>query len=181
MARGYSNDLRVRVIRAVAAGTAAREAARQFAISASAAIKWVQRWRREGSMSEKPGAGHSRSPLKAHEHWLLELVRSQPDLTLEEIRAKLVETHGHKAGISSLWRFFDRHGISFKKKACVRPSRTDPMCRRRGRAGELSSPVSIRPGSCSSTKQVRPPTWRGAMAEPRAGSGSSARCRTGIG
>jgi transposase len=105
----------VRVIRAVEAGAPAREVARQFAISASAAIKWVQRWRHEG-MCEKPGSGHGRSPLRAHEAWLLELVQQQPDLTLEEIRAKLFETHARTAGISSLWRFFDRYGVSFKKK-----------------------------------------------------------------
>jgi transposase len=54
--------------------------------------------------------------LKAHETWLLALVGEVPDLTLEEIRTKLVAAHGIEAGISSLWRFFDRHGISFKKK-----------------------------------------------------------------
>jgi transposase len=134
MSRGYSSDLRVRVIQAVEAGTAARVAARQFAVSASAAIKWVQRWRREGSMSEKPGSGHSRSPLKAHEAWLLELVREEPDLTLGEIRSKLIAAHGCKAGISSLWRFFDRHGISFKKKrAGIRAG----SARRGRRAGAL--------------------------------------------
>jgi transposase len=127
MSRGYSSDLRVRVIQAVECGTAAREAARQFTISASAAIKWVQRWRREGSMSEKPGCGHSRSPLKAHAAWLLELVGKEPDLTLEEIRSKLLEKHGREAGISSLWRFFDRHGISFKKKRAGGRARS-PRC-----------------------------------------------------
>jgi transposase len=44
-----------------------------------------------------------------------------PDLTLEEIRVRLFDEHGHKAGIGSIWRFFDRHDISFKKKpACGR-------------------------------------------------------------
>jgi hypothetical protein len=37
----------------------------------------------------KPGTGHSRSPLKQHEQWLLELVAEEPDLTLHEIRARL--------------------------------------------------------------------------------------------
>jgi transposase len=43
-------------------------------------------------------------------------VRQEPDLTLEEIQWRLLDAHQHKAGISSIWRFFDRHGISFKKK-----------------------------------------------------------------
>ncbi len=41
MPRAYSKDLRVRVIGLVAAGASAREATRQFEVSASTAIKWV--------------------------------------------------------------------------------------------------------------------------------------------
>jgi transposase len=42
-------------------------------------------------------------------------VKQEPDLTLEEIRHRLLEERQQKAGIGSVWRFFDRHGISFKK------------------------------------------------------------------
>ncbi len=41
MPRAYSKDLRVRVIGLVAVGASAREATRQFEVSASTAIKWV--------------------------------------------------------------------------------------------------------------------------------------------
>ena len=106
-------------------GAPAREAARQFAISASAAIKGVQRWRHKGSMCEKPGSGHSRSPLRVHEAWPLELVRQQPDLTLEEIRAKLFETHalGWRQLLVAVLRPARRQ---LQKKACGRPSRIAP-------------------------------------------------------
>lgn len=112
----YSNDLRVRVIRFVERGEAARAAARQFEIGDSTAIRWVQGWRETGSVAAKPAGGRSRSPLERHGSWLLDLIGRQPDLTLEEIRGRLREEHGQKAGIGSVWRFFDRHGISFKKK-----------------------------------------------------------------
>jgi transposase len=113
---GYSNDLRVRVIRVVEDGAAARSAARQFVIGEATAIRWVKRWRETGSVAAKSIKGQSRSPLKKHEEWLLDLVRREPDLTLEEIRRRLLEECGQKAGIGSVWRFFDRNGISFKKK-----------------------------------------------------------------
>ncbi len=77
---GYSNDLRVRVIRVVGKGASARAAARQFEIGNSTAIRWVKRWNETGSSAAKPGTGHSRSPLKDHEQWLLELVQREPDL-----------------------------------------------------------------------------------------------------
>jgi transposase len=116
MGLGYSNDLRVRVIRVVKKGVSARAAARQFEIGDSTAVRWVQRWKATGSAAAKPGTGRSRSPLKAHEDWLLDLVGREADLTLEEIRARLIAERGQMAGIGSVWRFFDRHGISFKKK-----------------------------------------------------------------
>ena len=113
---GYSNDLRVRVIQVVEGGAAARAAARQFVIGDSTAIRWVRRWRETGSFEAKSNKGQSRSPLNKHEKWLLARVRQEPDLTLEEIQCRLLEERQQKAGIGSVWRFFDRHGISFKKK-----------------------------------------------------------------
>src|SRR5215203_5073873 len=116
LAMGYSNDLRVRVIQVVEGGGAARAAARQFVIGDATAIRWAKRWREIGSFEAKSNKGKSRSPLKKHEEWLLGLVRQEPDLTLEEIRRRLLEERQQKAGLGSVWRFFHRHGISFKKK-----------------------------------------------------------------
>ena len=101
---GYSNDLRVRVIRVVEGGVAARAAARQFVIGDATAIRWVKRWRETGSFEARSVRGQSRSPLKKHEDWLLELVRGEPDLTLEEIRRRLLEERQQKAGLGSVVR-----------------------------------------------------------------------------
>ena len=120
---GCSNDLRVREIQVVEGGAAARAAARQFVIGDATAIRWVKRWRETGSFEVKSVKGQSRSPLKKHEEWLLGLVRQEPDLTLEEIQHRLLDARQQRVGLGSVWRFFDRHGISFKKK------------RARGRAG----------------------------------------------
>ena len=89
MARGYSTDLRMRVVALVENGESAREAARQLEVGASSAIRWADQWSRTGSVTAKPGTGHCRSPLEAHRQWLLDLVAAEPDLTLEEIRARL--------------------------------------------------------------------------------------------
>ena len=107
---GYSNDLRVRVIRVVEGGAAARAAARQFVIGDATAIRWAKRWRETGSFEAKSNKGQSRSPLKKHEEWLLQ----EPGL--EEIQRRLLDQRQQKAGIGSVWRFFDRHCISFKRK-----------------------------------------------------------------
>jgi len=115
MARGYSNDLRERAVAIVQDGESAREAARLLKVGASTAIRWIGRWTKTGSVAEKPGTGHTRSPLKQHEQWLLALVAAEPNLTLQEIRARLRSEKKLKSAISSIWAFYDRHDITFKK------------------------------------------------------------------
>jgi transposase len=58
---------------------------------------------------------------------LLDLVEKEPDLTLEEIRDRLRRERKLKVAVSSIWRFYDRHEITLKKKSSTRPSRIDPM------------------------------------------------------
>src|SRR5262249_35965191 len=48
MPKALSGDLRERIIEAVEAGASRREAAERFEISASSAVKWLQRWRDHG-------------------------------------------------------------------------------------------------------------------------------------
>ncbi len=125
MPKPYSQDLRERVIRAVEAGASRHEAAAVFEVSPSSAIKWVARWRRTGTVAAKPMGG-KRSPLEAHKEWLLALTAAEPDLTLQEIRGKLRQ-RGIVVSASSVWRFYDRHDLSFKKK----PARGRARPRRR--------------------------------------------------
>jgi transposase len=114
MPRSYSSDLRERVIEAVEGGASRREAAEHFEISASSSVKWLQRWRQNGSATAKPRGG-SVSPLEKFSKQILALVAGQPDRTLVEILAELRKQR-IRTSRSSLWRFLDRHGITFKKK-----------------------------------------------------------------
>jgi len=83
--RPYSDDLRERVVTAVAGGCSRRAAAERFAVIASSAIRWVELHEETGNVSRRPRGGKSRSPLEPHACWLLELVDREPDLTLAEI------------------------------------------------------------------------------------------------
>jgi transposase len=76
--------------------------------------------------------GGKRSPLDAHKQWLEELIAAEPDLTLQEIRGRL-RGHGIRVAASSVWRFCERHDITFKKKPAR--SRTRPRRRARGARG----------------------------------------------
>ena len=86
----------------------------------STAIRWIERWATTGSVAALPGTGHDRSPLEAHRQWLLDLVAAEPDLTLEEIRARLESEKRLKTGTTSVWRFYERHDITFKKNSARR-------------------------------------------------------------
>jgi transposase len=54
--------------------------------------------------------------LDEHSEWLLALVAGQPDLTLDEVVAAM-RREAIAGSRSAVWRFFDRHGISFKKNS----------------------------------------------------------------
>ena len=128
MARPYSQDLRIRLVRIVENGRSARGTAKLFSVSPSSAVKWAQRWRREGSIAASKTRGHRRSLLDPHAEWISQLIEERPDLTLEEIRAAL-KRRGVSASIGTVWNFFDRRNISYKKK----PARIRARPPRRGR------------------------------------------------
>jgi transposase len=81
MPRTYSDDLRGRVVEAVASGASRREAAELFGIAASTAVKWLQRLRETGSAAAKPRGG-STSPLEEHAAVILALIKERSDATL---------------------------------------------------------------------------------------------------
>jgi transposase len=114
MPKAYSSDLRARVIGAVEGGASRREAAERFEVSVASAVKWMQRWSETRSAAPKPRGG-SVSSLEGFATQILALIDEQPDLTLVEMVAELRKRRIRTCR-SSLWRFLDRHNITFKKK-----------------------------------------------------------------
>ncbi len=114
MPKPYCAEMRERVIARVESGSSRREAAEHFEISASAAVKWLQRWRAAGCAMAMARGG-STSPLEKHANWLLALIAKQPDLTLDEVLAAMGKRK-IAGSRTALWRFFARHAITFKKK-----------------------------------------------------------------
>ena len=111
----YPGELRVRVIGFVEGGGSRREAAEQFDVSVSSAIRWLQRFRDDGTTEPMPRGG-SISPLEKHSQRILALVSKQADFTLREIVSALRKWRipGSRSALS---RFFARHGITVKKKS----------------------------------------------------------------
>ena len=85
MANYLSEDLRIRVIEAVEAGSSRRGAAARFGVSVSSAIRWVDVWRRTGRTAPYPRGGDRRSGrIEGAAEFLLAKVEETPDITLAE-------------------------------------------------------------------------------------------------
>ena len=116
MTRPLSNDLRHRVISAVDEGMSRRTSAERFGVAASTAVRWVHQWRQTGSVLPRPQGGDKRSHrIEVHAGEILALVDETPDMTLAEIAAHLERAHGLRVVQSTVWRFFERRGITLKK------------------------------------------------------------------
>ena len=122
----YSDDVRVLMITRFDEGASRREAGRHVRVSPATAVRWAKQVELTGEVVRVPKPRPRRSPLEAQTAWLLELVATEPDLTLEQLVARLAAEQAVKTTKSSVDRFFGRHGISFKK---------NPARRRAGQAG----------------------------------------------
>ena len=114
MPKAYSADMRERVIVEVESGASRRQAAEEFEVSASTAIILVKCFRETGRCTAKSRGG-SVSPLERHAGFLLGLIEKQADLTLDQVILTM-RKHKMPGSRTAVWRFFQRHKITFKKK-----------------------------------------------------------------
>ena len=82
MARPYSQDLRDRVVAAVASGCTCRGVAARFGVSVASVVKWSQRFRATGSAAAAKMGGWRPLRLASERDWLLARIAEKPDLTL---------------------------------------------------------------------------------------------------
>jgi transposase len=111
-----SDDLRVRVVEAVALGSSRRAAAERFSVSVSSAIRWSARAASEGSAKpRKQGRPAGKGPLAAHLDYLVSVVEAAPDITMPELAARLQAERGVVAAWASLSKLLCRAGFTYKK------------------------------------------------------------------
>ncbi len=117
MAQYLSEDLRIRVIRAVESGVSRNAAARHFGVSIASAVRWMDEYLRTGRTAPKPRGGDRRSGrIEAQAELLMDAIEEAPDITLAELRDRLIEERGETFAISTLHDFFRRRGVSYKKR-----------------------------------------------------------------
>jgi transposase len=141
MGRAYAQDLRERVMAAVDSGTGAYAAASLFRVSVSYIYKLLGRRKRTGETRARPWAGGPKPKLAAHDDALCAQVTSEPDATLAELQAWLIEKRGIKVSIGCLWKRLRHLGLTLKKSPCAPQGKTGPMSQRRARNGVRASPI----------------------------------------
>ena len=127
MTAPLSNDLRLRVVKAIEGGLSRRAAAAKFEVSIASAVRWYQRFKRTGSIEpDAIGGDHHSHRAEAHAVRILEWIDEQRDLTLVEIRNRLAE-EGHVFATATIWRLLDRHHYTVKKRLPMPVSRSATM------------------------------------------------------
>ena len=153
MGVALSEDLDKRVV-SVEAGAPQRQAAHRFGVSLSSAKVWRRQWRQHGHVAAKPQGGDRRSHrIEAQADFLLKQIEQTPEGTLAELQDRL-RRHGLSVGIGTLWRFFHRHSISFKKKRRTPKNTTGLTWTVVARFGWRPSQPLTRHGCCSSTRRA---------------------------
>jgi transposase len=137
--QAYSQDLRERVLAAVDAGMSVREAARVFRVSISYIYKALIRRRHTGETVARSQHGHVGQKLAAYHEAIRKRVSSQPDATLEELRAWMLASHGVSVSQGGMWNALDRLGLTLKKRRNTPPSRSGRMLPRLAQLGARSS------------------------------------------
>jgi transposase len=119
MVRPLSNDLRERVVAAVAAGERSRAVATRFGVAVSSVVKWAQRYRRTGSVVPSKIGGNRKPVLAPHRAFIMKRLEQTPHLTLHALKDELA-ARGVKVSHNAVWLFLRREGLRFKKNT-VRP------------------------------------------------------------
>lgn len=119
MAKAYSEDLRIRGVRAVIEeGLGYPETATRYGVSEASVRRWVKQYKTEGDVKPKPnGGGRPRSLDPATDYPIVEgIVTAQPDLTYHEIHRRFNDTCEKNASYAVVVRAVLKLGFRRKKR-----------------------------------------------------------------
>ncbi|MEW9539592.1 IS630 family transposase [Agrobacterium radiobacter] len=132
MGRALSDDLRLRVLKASAAGMSARQSAARFGVGISTAIRWIAR-ASDGEPTSRPQGWRRPSVLDAHETFVVVMIDDRKDVTLDEMVERLSVERQVGISRSALGAWLRGRGWTFKKKSAhaLEQDRPDVLKRRR--------------------------------------------------
>ncbi len=122
----YSQDLRERVLRAIARGERPTDIAARFEVSRVWVYQVARRLKQTGQRCSLAMGGHRRSRVAAMESTLRAWIKADADVTLAELCARLGE-RGIAIKVPALWHQLNKWKLTFKKN----PARQRTVARRR--------------------------------------------------
>jgi transposase len=123
----YSQDLREKVMAAVAQDKQSnRQIAELMNVSESTLEKWTRRERETGSVAAFPHAGGVARVLAPHGDFLRAAVKSQPDISLEELCVRVRAELKLRVNASMISRELKRLELRRKKRASTTVSGKRP-------------------------------------------------------
>ena len=118
-----SLDIRQRFARLIGEGLSARQAANRLLISPASGVRLAQLVRKGESLEfSTVGNRKGKGWLDAYWDFFQEVLEEDADITLEELRAALMEAYGQSASASGLHYALKRMGFTYKKRRWLLPS-----------------------------------------------------------
>ncbi len=110
----YSEDLRIRIVKAVKEGTSKSATARLFDVSISSVKRYLRRARRGESLAPGKGGGRPPKVNQTTQKLLQEDVKKRPAVTVSERRRFLEQLTAKALSDSTIRRLLKRLGFSQK-------------------------------------------------------------------
>lgn len=119
MGKPHPLELRQRVVAHVESGKTHHSAAARFDVSVKFVNDMVRLKRETGSLAPKRQGNLGIGKLTPHETWVRDQVDAKGEITLDEMVVRLAAERGVSVDPSSVWRLFQRLGLTHTKRHSV--------------------------------------------------------------
>lgn len=123
MSAPLPSALRTRFQKLIEEGSSGRAAARRLKLSPATGARWALAVRLTGCASAAPqGRPKGNGRLAPHRAFFEELIGQDADITLPELGAALEDATGLRVHPSSIGKFLNKLGYTYKKRLWWRPN-----------------------------------------------------------
>ena len=113
-----SLDLRKRIVKAYEQGQGSiRQLAKRFAVGEASVWRLTSRYHKEGEIKPKSPPGRNKTLLEKHQVLLKKWLSEKNDLTLAELRQRLIKTEKVSVSLVTIHKACQRLKMSYKKNA----------------------------------------------------------------
>lgn len=122
--QSYSVDLRERIIKAKQQGHSSKEVAKRFGVCTRSVERYWKRFEETGNCEALQRGGRRISRLKPHLQTLRTWIEEQNDMTIAQMIKRLRKELGVKIKYYGLWYQLNKLGLTYKKNAARKRTRT---------------------------------------------------------